>query len=279
MSTTCCGERKDVNFRYHFVCLDIAKVFPLIPLLQRYNRFASKEVSESQVQAVYNAWEMERHHSAERNLYPEVIDVLTQIKEDHPNVVIGAVTDGRANPLLMPFTLAPFFDFCVSWEDDQGGRSKYFKELNEATDEAQLMWIYEAALDKYRDILSMRAGLKKKDEPCEVDDEDCEKIWIHVGDDLAYDVGGAAACGARTILMELADKYEQSERLRAPKRNRPIWDLMSKAEIEQREKMNKVAEDQVTARVAFVNRLPDTILDILEDIDDERESGGEGHMP
>lgn len=222
---------------------------------------------------------MERHHSAERNLYPEVVDVLTQIKEDHPDVIIGAVTDGRANPLLMPFTLAPFFDFCVSWEDDQGGRSNYFKELSEATDEAQLMWIYEAALEKYRDILSMRAGLKKKDEPCGVDEQDCERIWIHVGDDLAYDVGGSAACGARTVLMELADKYEQSERLRAPKRNRPIWDLMSKAEIEQREKMNKVAENQVTARVAFVNRLPDTILDILEDIDEERQSGGDAYMP
>ena len=44
--------------------------------------------------------------------------------------------------------------------------------------------------------------------------------------------------------------------------------IMSKAEIEQREQMNEEAESQVTARVAFLNRLPDTINDILEDIDE-----------
>ena len=237
-------------------------------VVENCKKFASKEVSESQVQAVYNAWEMERHHSAERNLYPEVIDVLTKIKEEHPGVVIGAVTDGRANPLLMPFTLAPFFDFCVSWEDDQGGRAKFFTELSDINDEESLMWIYEAALDKYREIKEIRSGLKKRDEPCDVDDADCEKIWIHIGDDLAYDVGGSAICGARTILMELADKYEQSERLRAPKK-RPVWDLMSKAEMETREKMNAMAEKQVDARVAFVNRLPDTIDYIMYSIDEE----------
>ena len=232
--------------------------------------FAAKEVSDSQVQAVYNAWEMERHHSAERHLYPEVIEVLETIKRDHPGVVIGAVTDGRANPLLMPFTLAPYFDFCVSWEDDQGGRQKYFQELNEATDGEQLMWIYEAALDKYRDFDSLRTGLRRRDdETCEVGEPDCERIWVHCGDDLAYDVGGSAACGARTILMELADKYEQTERVDKRKKARPVWDLMSKAEIEQREQMNEQAENEVTARVAFLSRLPDTINDILEDIDEQ----------
>jgi len=35
---------------------------------------------------------MERHHAAERHLYQEVIPALTQIKKDHPGVIIGAVT-------------------------------------------------------------------------------------------------------------------------------------------------------------------------------------------
>ena len=233
--------------------------------------FAAKEVPDSQVQAVYNAWEMERHHSAERHLYPEVIEVLATIKREHPGGVIGAGTAGRANPLLMPFTLAPYFDFCVSWEDDQGGRQRYFQELSEATDGKQLMWIYEAALDKYREIESLRTGLRRRDGDgtCEVGEEDCERIWVHCGDDLAYDVGGSAACGARTILMELADKYEQTERVDKRKKARPVWDLMSKAEIEQREQMNELAENEVTARVSFMSRLPDTINDILENIDEQ----------
>ena len=177
---------------------------------------ATPEVSESQIEAVYNAWEMERHHSAERNLYPEVLDVLARIKEDHPGVVFGAVTDGRANPLLMPFTLAQWFDFCVSWEDDQGGRTKFFTELHDATDDEQLMWIYEAALDKYREISALRGSLRRDDgtEECDVSDPGCHDVWIHVGDDVAYDCGGAGRCGARTVLAELAQKYGQTERLR-----------------------------------------------------------------
>ena len=138
---------------------------------------------------MYNAWEMERHHSAERNLYPEVLDVLARIKEDHPGVVFGAVTDGRANPLLMPFTLAQWFDFCVSWEDDQGGRTKFFTELHDATDDEQLMWIYEAALDKYREISALRGSLRRDDgtEECDVSDPGCHDVWIHEQTDKQTD--------------------------------------------------------------------------------------------
>ena len=251
------------------------------PPLSLSARFASKEVSESQIEAVYNAWEMERHHSAERNLYPEVLDVLARIKEDHPGVVFGAVTDGRANPLLMPFTLAQWFDFCVSWEDDQGGRTKFFTELHDATDDEQLMWIYEAALDKYREISALRGSLRRDDgtEECDVSDPGCHDVWIHVGDDVAYDCGGAGRCGARTVLAELAQKYGQTERLRgagggegggggAP--TQPEWDLESKAEVEQRAKMNQAAEGQVDAKVAFLNLLPDVINDLVEEAGEGR---------
>jgi putative hydrolase of the HAD superfamily len=113
-------------------------------------KWAKTAVSDAVVQAVLNAWEMERHHAAERHIYPEIIDVLTEIKQTHPEVVIGAVTDGKANPMLMTFTLAPFFDFCLSWEDDQGGRSKFFKDLSSAESKSDLKWIYNAAAEKYQ---------------------------------------------------------------------------------------------------------------------------------
>ena len=83
-------------------------------------RCADELVSEADVERVYSAWERERHHSAERHLYPEIISSLQRIKEEHPNVIIGAVTDGKANPMSMVFTLAPYFDFCTSWEDGSG---------------------------------------------------------------------------------------------------------------------------------------------------------------
>ena len=106
---------------------------------------------------------MERHHAAERHLYPEVLDVLAQIKEDYPDVIIGAVTDGRANPMFMTFTLAPFFDFCMSWEDDQRGRSKFFTELSSVEGNAELSWIYNAAFEKYKELRSAKDAINRRD--------------------------------------------------------------------------------------------------------------------
>jgi FMN phosphatase YigB (HAD superfamily) len=209
------------------------------------------------VQAVLNAWEMERHHAAERHVYPGLIDVLKQIKAEHPGVIFGAVTDGRANPLFMTFTLAPFFDFCMSWEDDQGGRSKFFKELNSVEGSAELKWIYNAAMEKYQELAAVQAALGKTS-------EDPNKVWIHIGDDLAYDVGGAAQCGAKTILVELADKYGQTARHRFDdSKNQPSWSTTSRVELEKRKLLNEAAKDKVDRKVAFLTRIPEAINDIL----------------
>lgn len=220
--------------------------------------WAAKEVSPSVVQAVYNAWEMERHHASERHVYPEIIEMLEKIKEDHPNVVIGAVTDGKANPMLMTFTLAKFFDFCMSWEDDMGGREKFFKELSDTGSVAQLKWIYEAALEKYSGFASYRGPPSKKSKKV-----DSQNVWIHVGDDIAYDVGGSAACGAKTILMELADKYSQTARHRFRGEEMPSWSLTMGSEIQKKILMNESAEEKVDKRVGYISGLPDAISEIL----------------
>ena len=108
-------------------------------------------------------WERERRHSAERHLYPEVLSSIQRIKEEHPDVIIGAVTDGKANPMQMVFTLAPYFDFCISWEDDAAGRTKFFKELSNVDGHADLQWIYTAAHEKYLEMVENR-GMPAEDE-------------------------------------------------------------------------------------------------------------------
>jgi putative hydrolase of the HAD superfamily len=226
-------------------------------------QWAKNAVSPSVVQAVHTAWEMERYHAAERNLYPEVIDVLKQIKDDHPNVIIGAVTDGKANPMLMTFTLAPYFDFCMSWEDDQGARRKFFKELASASSNAELTWIYDAAKEKYRKLAEAVADIdaaRKNEEPLKYEDA----VWIHVGDDLAYDVGGSSSCGAKTIYLELDEKYGQTARTRFDGREQPSWSTSSEEEIEKRRIMNEQALEYVDAKISFLTRLPEAINDILE---------------
>ena len=225
-------------------------------------KWAKTAVSEATVQAVLNAWEMERHHAAERNVYPELIEVLTKIKQDNPGVIFGAVTDGRANPLLMTFTLEPFFDFCMSWEDDQGNRRKFFQELGSVEGNADLKWIYQAALDKYQELAAANAALEAESKT----DKKTPPVWIHVGDDLAYDVGGAAQCGAKTVLVELADKYGQTARHRFDDDiDQPSWSTTSRVELEKRRLLNEAAKEKVDKTINFLTRLPEAIQEILMD--------------
>jgi hypothetical protein len=251
---------------------------------------------------------MERHHAAERHLYPEMVDVLRQIKQRHPDVIIGAVTDGKANPLFMTFTLAPFFDFCMSWEDDQcaAKREQFFVELNSVEGNAQLRWIYDAAVDKYQDLAKSKAAMKavKPEEAGSGESQEADaatvappkpdvlkdgKVWIHVGDDLAYDVGGSATSGARTIYCELADQYGQTARQRfdhlddfdnaemnpmpsnkneesseAVSQSQPSWSTTMRDELEKRKIMNEAAKDSVDVKINFLTRLPEAIQQILE---------------
>ena len=225
-------------------------------------RWAKQAVSPSVVESIYSAWERERHHSAERHLYPEVITALQEIKEEHPNVIIGAVTDGKANPMLMVFSLAPYFDFCMSWEDDAAGRMEFFKELGNVDGNAGLQWIYKAAYDKYQELAESSSELKNS----VVDMDGGEPVWIHIGDDLAYDVGGSASCGAKTILLDLDEEYGQSAKLRFGENPViPSWSTSSAEELANRAAMNKVAEDKVDMRVSMFSMLPDAIDEILKE--------------
>lgn len=216
---------------------------------------------------------MERHHSAERHLYPEVLECLQAIRSQHPQAIIGAVTDGRSNPLFMTFTLAPYFDFRCSWEDDQGGqtdRIEFFQQLeNTGGDSAQLKWIYDEARFKYAELKQAAEGMKATvpDErlvfPATYDD----RVWIHVGDDLAFDVGGAAACGAKTIYLELDDsKYGQTARHRYydTEEDQPAWSTTPTKELQKRLEMAQAAEKIVDVKLNFLSTLPDSINDILK---------------
>lgn len=231
--------------------------------------WAKNAVSDSIVQSVLTAWEMARHHAAERNLFPHVIDSLKKIKEEHPNVIIGAVTDGRANPLLMTFTLAPYFDFCMSWEDHQGGRKKFFQDLGSVGTKAELTWIYDAARHQYaifKQAQDAMTSAHKNEEikPLTWPDNYDDLTWIHVGDDLAFDVGGSSACGAKTILVELPESAGQTAPFRFDlTKAQPHWSTSTKEELEARIPMNQAAEELVNVRINTLERLPIAVNQIL----------------
>jgi len=240
------------------------------PIRNSAAKWAKSAVSQTVVESIYSAWERERHHSAERHLYPEILSSLQQIREKYPDVVIGAVTDGKANPMLMVFSLAPYFDFCMSWEDDASGRTEFFKELGNVDGNADLQWIYRAAYEKYTEIAETKREMTRSlgEEEVEEESENDTPLWIHVGDDLAYDVGGSASCGAKTILLDLDEEYGQTAKVRfdldGPEARMPSWNTASEEEITNRKAMNDAAESVVDKRVSRLSMLPDAIDDILK---------------
>jgi len=245
----------------------------LSPIVRKpAEQWAKGAVSESVVQQVLTAWEMERHHSAERHIFPGVIDALKKIKEEHPEVIIGAVTDGKANPQLMTFTLAPYFDFCMSWEDEMGSRQKFFQDLLAVESTPELTWIYDAARHKYAILkeaqhgmnTAMNASEKKDIKPLVWPESYDDLVWIHVGDDLAFDVGGSAACGAKTILVELPKSAGQTAPFRFDTNiEQPAWSTTSKKELEGRIEMNNAAREHVAVEINSMERLPIAINQIL----------------
>jgi len=176
--------------------------------------------------------------------------------------------------MFMTFTLADHFDFCMSWEDNQGGRRKFFQELSKVEGNAELSWIYNAAFDKGKELATAKAAIREAAE-CKVDAAEkdiCklpeigskDSVWIHVGDDLAYDVGGSSQCGAKTVLVELADKYGQTARHRfdadAPQ---PKWSVSSEDELKKRAVMNDAAKEFVDEKLEYWHLLPEVINKIL----------------
>jgi putative hydrolase of the HAD superfamily len=247
-------------------------VSSLSPIVKKHaQQWAKGAVSDSVLQQVLTAWEMERHHSAERHLFPGVVDALKKIKQEHPDVIIGAVTDGRANPLLMTFTLAPYFDFCMSWEDEQGGRQKFFRELNSVESTPELTWIYDAARHKYAILKQAQNAINsavnnEEIKPLVWPESYDDLVWIHVGDDLAFDVGGSSACGAKTILVELPKSMGQTAPFRFDTSiKQPAWSTTPKRELEARIRMNEAARELVNVEINSMERLPIAINQILRD--------------
>jgi len=193
---------------------------------------SERVVHDSVIEAIFDAWLSERHASADRNLFPYTSTALESIRQEHPGAVIGAITNGRGNPLEMP-SVASYFDFCVSGEDDGVfPRRKPDKG------------IYEAAVRTYN---AMQGGSI-------IQENDIGFNWIHVGDDLANDVGASAACGAKSIWFTM-ESDELSEL--------PSWSTATQEELQRRATMDEMAREHVSAKICSLEELPGAIVKVL----------------
>jgi FMN phosphatase YigB (HAD superfamily) len=190
-------------------------------------------VDNSVVKHCFDAWLDERHSSAERNLFPGAVEMLTSVSALHPYACIGAITNGRGSPISMS-SISHFFDFCVSGEDD-----------NVFPHRKPQRGIYEVSLQKYTE---------RYPQPISED-----HIWCHVGDCLANDIGGSSKCGAYAIWMDM--DHEGSSALSG---KQPTWSTASKRTIRNRQRLAKSAKDNVSAKITKLSELPSAIEVILE---------------
>mmetsp|Transcript_8022 Transcript_8022/g.16267 ORF Transcript_8022/g.16267 Transcript_8022/m.16267 type:complete len:300 (-) Transcript_8022:90-989(-) len=191
-------------------------------------------VHSSVSERVFDTWLTARHESAERNLYPGAMEMFETVKAAYPNAVIGAVTNGRGDPLDMRQTLRPYFDFTISGEDED-----VFPHRKPAAG------IYQATLAKHNSLAGYDIIAEEN------------KCWIHVGDDLANDVGASAACGA------LAIWYNAEVEGGTRDGSTPFYSTASAEEIERRKKMAHEAEKLVSRQISSLEELPGAIEETL----------------
>jgi len=151
-------------------------------------------------------------------------------------VVIGAITNGRGNPFHMP-SIAKYFEFCVSGEDAGVFPSR-------KPDRG----IYEVALNRYSELMKFsQTAMSNHD-----------LNWIHVGDDLANDVGASAACGAKTIWFTGANSNGADG-----EKGVGFWSTATPDEMKMRQELDELAKQFTDAEIYALNGLSDAIRNIL----------------
>ena len=203
-------------------------------LAEHYPHLATSDaLHESVSQKIFDVWLQARHEAAERNLYPDAIDMLERVKEQHPDAVVAAVTNGRGDPLDMRETLRPYFQYTISGEQESVFPNR-----------KPHPGIFEATLDRFKNMV----GYDLRQDP--------NKFWIHVGDDLANDVGASAACGSKAVWYKMEEDEEEGGAT-------PFFSTASTEEIERRKRMAAEAEEKVTERISKLAELPGAIEKIL----------------
>mmetsp|Transcript_5506 Transcript_5506/g.7822 ORF Transcript_5506/g.7822 Transcript_5506/m.7822 type:complete len:419 (-) Transcript_5506:123-1379(-) len=217
------------------------------------NNNNNNEIDDYVVQEIFDAWVNERHLAAERYLFEGVKESLQKLTTLYENgqddddsisttttstICIGAITNGRGNPLCMTNTLSSIFDFCVSGEDDGVFPARKPHE-----------GIYQAALDIYH-------SSDKCIDPTNY-------IWIHVGDCLGNDVGASADCGAYAVWVSGPQDDESS----SVDDGKQKWSTATPGELQVRAELAQAAKKKASATIRTVAELPNAVLQILDQVE------------
>ena len=199
-------------------------------LLQRSSCSETLPASEA-----FDTWLNERQSAADEMLFPGAVDALRAIRAEHPEVLIGAITNGRGDPRAIP-SLQPWFDFALSGEDGD-----VFPERKPSPR------IYELALER-------ASRLRAPGAPAQ-DVDALRAAWVHVGDCLLNDVDASKRAGATTVWIDLPDAQLGTA----------SFSTASAEETAQRAAKAQAARDagRVDARIDAIAQLPDALTELL----------------
>ena len=128
------------------------------------------------------AWIPTRGSAAQKHLFPGVVEALTRIRQNHPDALVGSITNGLGS--AAGAGLGAFFDFEISAD------AALDEEVGLHGDDARKpgTFPYEMACKK---IAQIRGSEKfQVAHP---------SAWVHVGDDVVNDCAFAKTFGARTV--------------------------------------------------------------------------------
>ncbi|KAG7342688.1 haloacid dehalogenase-like hydrolase [Nitzschia inconspicua] len=226
-----------------------------LPRLLSFNQSRTC-LEDTIVEDCYKAWEQERHNAAERFLFEDALETMQRLRQRYPNTCFVAVTNGAGDPFAMTRTLAPFFDFRISGEDD--GIFPHRKPHP---------FIYQKTLQQSR-TQRRRSDTDHDNNNNKDPMDDDNGIWCHVGDCLANDVGASADCGAKAIwicpLEEEGSTATQSLDDITTATMIPTWSTATTEEMERRAQQMKEGRSKMAASITSLSQLPSAIARILQ---------------
>lgn len=187
-------------------------------ICMEYNEYSETDALDLAHQA-FQAWTNARHAAIPTHFANSVISCLTQIRAmttstGHP-VIVGAITDGNSNPLIVP-ELTPFFDFCVNAESvgiSKPNRKIYETAVHQVSQMESVRDIFAAGADAAgADAADADAGDTTNDLTSDIMEDLVGSWWIHIGDHFMKDIVAAKSMNMRTIWareLVMTDELQQ----------------------------------------------------------------------
>lgn len=204
---------------------------------------------------LFDAWAQARHDAIPDALADNVVSTLQRLRQHlhPPRVLMGAVTDGNADPRRLAI-LEPYFDFVVHAE-----------AVGVAKPDPQ---IYLTAMQQVVSRLENEDDENENAPRYTITDDQVGAWWVHVGDDFVKDIVAAKAMGMRTVWTRefLPKNDQQSPPNQLDKKQGSVEELVKRVSSQKVVKMSVGAEDYLanSLQLDFADAVVDKFADLAD---------------